>query len=57
MRQPLSEQGDIAWIQDMGLRGAVATFINEAVKKMLADPNEKFDVVISELLESELYAA
>uniref|UniRef100_A0A2A4J325 Glucuronosyltransferase n=1 Tax=Heliothis virescens TaxID=7102 RepID=A0A2A4J325_HELVI len=43
-------------IQVFAEENARLTFNNENMKKLIQDPNEKFDVVVCDLLESEVYA-
>ncbi|XP_063896948.1 UDP-glucosyltransferase 2 [Helicoverpa armigera] len=43
-------------IQVFSQENARQTFQNENLKKLIQDPNEHFDVVVSDLLESEIYA-
>ncbi|XP_059051675.1 UDP-glucosyltransferase 2-like [Achroia grisella] len=48
---------DVPSLQETSILNAISTFENEDVKKLLNDPNERFDVVISDLYETELFAA
>ncbi|KAJ8709298.1 hypothetical protein PYW07_009124 [Mythimna separata] len=50
------EKNDALQIQNFALEGAKATFQHESVKKLLQDPNERFDAVITDLIESEVFA-
>lgn len=47
---------DVAGLQQLAADAAIYAFNIETVKKLLDDTNEKFDVVVAELYESELYA-
>ncbi|XP_063381791.1 UDP-glucosyltransferase 2-like [Cydia fagiglandana] len=48
---------DIRYLQDVAYIIANETFQNKHFLTLLQDPKEEFDVVISELYETELYAA
>ncbi|XP_050556290.1 UDP-glucosyltransferase 2 isoform X2 [Spodoptera frugiperda] len=43
-------------LQKIALEAARMTLNHENVKKLLEDPNERFDVIIADLIESEVYA-
>lgn len=43
-------------LQKIALEASRMTLNHENVKKLLEDPNERFDVIIADLIESELYA-
>lgn len=49
-------QSGIYYVQELALVGAKAAFRDKNVQKLLEDTNETFDVVIADLLETELYA-
>nr|WEU75322.1 uridine diphosphate-glycosyltransferases 40AX1 [Glyphodes pyloalis] len=48
-------QNSVYQVQTLGLEGAKAAFEDKNIRKLLEDPNETFDVVIADLMESELY--
>lgn len=48
---------DVGTLQEISVHNAILTFENENVRKLINDPNVRFDVVISDLYETEVYAA
>lgn len=56
MQQPLNEEAGIDYLQDMGMVLSIATFKLDAMRKILEDPKEHFDVIITDFFESEMYA-
>ncbi|KAL0818874.1 hypothetical protein ABMA28_008191 [Loxostege sticticalis] len=47
---------DVEYLQDMSLKIALRTLQNKNVKTLIENPKETFDVVVVDLLETELYA-
>ncbi|XP_028166367.1 UDP-glucuronosyltransferase 2B15-like isoform X1 [Ostrinia furnacalis] len=47
---------DIYYVQELALNCAKATFADQNLQKLLQDTSESFDVVIADLLETEIYA-
>ncbi|KAM3962076.1 UDP-glucosyltransferase 2-like [Aphomia sociella] len=47
---------DLSVLQEFVINNAILTFENENVKKLLESTEERFDVVIADLYESEIYS-
>lgn len=50
-------ESDFSYLHAFSMNSAVVLFENKDVKALLEDPNEKFDAIIAEFLEIDIFAA
>lgn len=51
-----TNKNSIYYVQEIALHGAKAAFADKNLQELLEDTSVKFDVVVADLLETELYA-